>query len=136
MSRMHALGRVLAFDADVFEVAGVPEGVEVALDGSGIVVSPRWVKRRARIVSLGMRRLPMTRMSEIVSALRETGATIAEKGQRPKPLSVNLRKICGTEDLSCWIWELMLRRMTGKIGTPSLQPKSNFQLFRAGKPIL
>jgi hypothetical protein len=31
--------------------------------------------------------------------------------------------------LSCWIWELMLRRMTGKIGTPSLQPKSNFRSF-------
>src|ERR1700719_2735360 len=31
--------------------------------------------------------------------------------------------------LSCSIWELMLRRMTGKIGTPSLQPNSVFRSF-------
>ncbi len=33
-----ALGGVLFFDADVFEVAGVPERVEVALDGGWVVV--------------------------------------------------------------------------------------------------
>ena len=37
-TRTDALGGVLFFDADVFEVAGVPERVEVALDGTGVVV--------------------------------------------------------------------------------------------------
>ncbi len=31
-----ALGILFTLDADIFEVAGVPEGVEVALDGGGV----------------------------------------------------------------------------------------------------
>src|SRR6202021_972868 len=78
-----------------------------------------------------MRRSPMTRISEMTLLFcANAGAMVQKSTARvPNPLSVSLRRISGRMFLSCWIWELMLRRMTGKIGTPSLQPKSNFRSF-------
>ena len=74
---------------------------------------------------------PMTRISEMTLLFcANAGATVQKSTARaPNPLSVSLRRISGRMFLSCWIWELMLRRMTGKIGTPSLQPKSIFRSF-------
>src|SRR6185437_10590551 len=116
-----------------------------------------------------MRRLPMTRISEMTLLFCANAGAMVQKStaRAPNPLSVSLRRISGREHfsrgcrgisscpcgpllrkghaetnfpfhssgknarmvLSCLIWELMLRRMTGKIGTPSLQPKSNCRSF-------
>ena len=71
-----AFFRVFALDAQVFEVAGVPKGVEVALDGDGIVDIAVMGEEAREEVSLGMRRLPMTRIEAMVLACwaRETPA--------------------------------------------------------------
>ena len=62
MLRMSALFSVFALDAQIFKVTRVPEQVEIALDGDAVVDIARMGEERARIVSLGMRRLPMTRI--------------------------------------------------------------------------
>ena len=62
-----ALRRLFPQELDVFEVAGVPKGVEVAFQGGGVVDVARLGEDAALIVSAGIRRLPVTLISETTS---------------------------------------------------------------------
>src|SRR6201995_4450783 len=73
----------------------------------------------------------MARISEMTLLFcANPGATMQQsRATAPQPFSEIVGKILGRMVLSCLISELMLRRVTGKIGPPSQQPKSNFRSF-------
>ncbi len=150
---LHAVGLVDALDAHVVEVAGVPERVEVALHNGGIVRVAGRENRRARMDSLGMRRLPMTCVwQRICGALAagncglactwaaaagpiiQTAETEGCRGGSPQGGAMDAeaagarahrlgRTVAG---------ELALTRIPVKITTPSLLFESSTLRFRRG----
>ena len=92
-----SLGSVFFLDADVFKVAGVPQGVEVALYSGRVVIVAD-----VRIEAGEDRFFGDTALTDDpdigddIAVLREGWRNGAEEyGQVPNPLSVSLRRISG-----------------------------------------
>ena len=114
-----ALGSVLALDAHILEVAGVPQRVEVALHGQRVVGIVDVAEHAGQNCFLGDRRLPITRIWVTICCWAH--AENAQRGSKRRRKTAACGELNGANSGSAWIGELTLPHSTGKICTPSLQ---------------
>ncbi len=133
-----ALGGVFLFNADVFEVAGVPERVEVTLHGCGVVIVPDVRIEAGEDRFLGDAAVADDPdLRDDVAVLRECGRNGAEEYcQSTQPLKRQFTKDLGTNGLVLLDLGAHAPPNDGKNRHTLTATKIELPLFRAGKPIL
>ena len=133
-----ALGGVLFFDADIFEIAGVPQRVEIALDGGWIVVVADVRVEAGEDGFLGDAAVADDPdFGDDIGVLCERGRNRAEEyGQSTQPLEHQFTKDPWTNGVVLLDLGAHAPPNDGKNRHTLTATKIELPLFRAGKPIL